>query len=979
MSNIEKTIEDLQKNIEEQGSYISEVVALCDHRLTIIDGLEEQVAKQADLISSITKLCDQRLVDIDGLQQIAATKDGVLISQRKTLDKIRNSMTWRATAFIRKGFGSVKRSILKSSMCELRPLIGLTPIDEGVTWQCLTDDPQFLIRPANDEILNSKYLWLSFDYQGDSEQSLAEIFYDLGEEFQQAISLKFYIVNGKVQVKLPIPSGCKYLRFDPTSVQEKFSIKNVCLSCKPKTDFQHLHFMSDERSIEYIGQLNRNLHGHSPKNQLAPQSESAGAWLTTGDDPYFDLSLKGLRPGWNMFEVQLESDSRSEISAKLYFDYGDDFNEANSEDIVIKPGVLSKRVVNIGRNLKALRFDPTDKELSFRLNVLNFNFLLPYFAKNLISKKIQSSGLICKNDMAIDYQAYKECYSPHKVAVEYNDWIEHKEKPFTSNVQAMLDDMDTFPIRPKISIVMPTYNTDEKYLRLCIDSVLNQNYTNLELCVADDNSPDQRVREILTEYAKLDPRVKIIFRKENGHISKATNSALNIATGDYVALLDHDDELPPHALYMIAKAINENPVANIIYSDEDKIDEMGNRFGAHFKSDWNPDLLYSQNYISHLGVYKKDIIDAIGGFRVGVEGSQDYDLLLRALKHCDSKGIVHIPHVLYHWRAIAGSTALAAGEKSYTTEAGIKALQDHFVDEQGVTIEAGLLDNTYKVNWPIPEQKPLVSLIIPTYNGYEITKQAIDSILEKTTYDNYEILLVDNNSNCPTALAYFEEVDQHPKVTVLRYPFPFNYSAINNFAAKQAKGSVIGLINNDVEVISPNWLSELVSHALRPDVGCVGAKLYFPNDTVQHAGVILGLGGVAGHGHKHYKRKDYGYFGRLTVVQNYSAVTAAVLLVRKEVFEEVSGLNEKSLAVAFNDVDFCLKVLSAGYRNVWTPYAELYHYESISRGIEDNPEKVARFNSEVDYMKSTWADLMKQDHYYSVNLAQNKDDFSLGA
>ncbi len=979
MSNIEESIEHLQKTIEEKDSYISQVVALCDHRLTLINGLEEQVVKQVELVSSITGLCDQRLIDIDSLHQSAATKDGELISQRQTLDKIRNSITWRATGFIRKGFGAIKRNILKTSLCELRPLIGLAPIDEGVTWQCLTDDPQFMIRPANNAILSNKYLWLSFDYQADSEESLAEIFYDLGDGFQQAISLKFNIVNGKVQVKLPIPNGCKYLRFDPTSIQEQFSIKDVCLSCKPKASFKSLDFVSDERSIEYVAQLNRGLHGHNPQNQLVPQPESAGAWLSMGDDPYFNLSLKGLRPGWNMFEVQLESDSKSEFSGKLYCDYGDGFNEAHADNIIIKPGVLSKRVVHIGKNLKALRFDPTDKEISFKLNVLKFNFLLPYFANNLIAKKLKSSGLNIKKDLAANYQAYKDCYSPHKIAVEYQDWIENKEQPFTSNVQAMLDDMATFSIHPKISVVMPTYNTDEKYLRLCIDSVLNQHYTNLELCVADDNSPNKRVRDILSEYASLDPRVKTIYREENGHISKATNSALSIATGDYIALLDHDDELPAHALYMIAKAINENPTANIIYSDEDKIDEEGNRFGAHFKSGWNPDLLYSQNYVSHLGVYKKDIIDAIGGFRIGVEGSQDYDLLLRALKHCNSEGIVHIPHVLYHWRAIVGSTALAAGEKSYTTDAGIKALQEHFADEQGITIEPGLLANTYKVNWPIPKEQPLVSLIIPTYNGYEITKQAIDSILEKTTYENYEILLVDNNSNCPTALAYFEELDQHPKVTVLRYPYPFNYSAINNFAAKQARGSVIGLINNDVEVISPNWLSELVSHALRPDVGCVGAKLYFENDTIQHAGVVLGIGGVAGHSHKQYGRKEHGYFSRLSLVQNYSAVTAAVLLVKKEIFEEVEGLNETSLTVAFNDVDFCLKVLSAGYRNVWTPYAELYHYESISRGIEDNPVKIARFNTEVDYMQTTWGDLLVNDQYYNSNLTITKEDFSAGA
>mgnify|MGYP000610269993 FL=1 len=275
--------------------------------------------------------------------------------------------------------------------------------------------------------------------------------------------------------------------------------------------------------------------------------------------------------------------------------------------------------------------------------------------------------------------------------------------------------------------------------------------------------------------------------------------------------------------------------------------------------------------------------------------------------------------------------------------------------------------------------RSLVSLIIPTYNGYEITKQAIDSILDKTTYQNYEILLVDNNSNDPTALEYFKELDKHKKVTVLRYPYPFNYSAINNFAATHAKGEVIGLINNDVEVINPEWLTEMVSHSLREDIGCVGAKLYFHNDTIQHAGVIIGIGGVAGHSHKHYKKNEHGHFSRLNVVQNLSAVTAACLLVRKAVFDEVNGLNEEDLTVAFNDVDFCLKVQAAGYRNLWTPYAELYHYESISRGAEDNPEKVARFNKEVEYMKATWGTDQSTDPSYSPNLTLAREDFSINA
>lgn len=560
----------------------------------------------------------------------------------------------------------------------------------------------------------------------------------------------------------------------------------------------------------------------------------------------------------------------------------------------------------------------------------------------------------------------------------YQQWLsKHESVPFREVANNLAD----FTLQPLISIVVPVYNPDEQLLIYCIESVINQSYSNWQLCLADDASSEGYVREVLEAYAVKDKRIKPIFREDNGHISVASNSALAIAQGEWTALLDHDDLLHEHALYHVVCALNKKPLTEFIYSDEDKLDEQGNRLDPHFKSDWNLDLLYSQNYVSHLGVYKADIINKIGGFRLGYEGSQDYDLLLRYSREIDHANIVHIPKILYHWRMVKGSTALASGEKSYTTEAGIKALQDHFkVLNKDVQVEQGKHANIYKVNWPCVndnKEEPLVSLIMPTYNGYEITKQAIDSIIDKSTYSNYEILLVDNNSDDETALAYFDEINNHDKIRVLRYPHPFNYSAINNFAAKQAKGEIIGLINNDVEVINPEWLTEMVSHAQREDIGCVGAMLYFDNDTIQHAGVIMGIGGVAGHSHKHFKRDSHGYFSRLNIVQNLSAVTAACLLVKKTIFEQVNGLNEKDLTVAFNDVDFCLKVQAAGYRNLWTPYAELYHYESISRGAEDNPEKIARFNKEVDYMKATWATDKKPDPCYSPNLSLIREDFSV--
>jgi GT2 family glycosyltransferase len=960
-----------QRKMVDQDQYINEVVALCDHRLSLISERENQ-------IGNLTLLCKERLVRITELEQLCAVQGSTLLSQRYTLDKMRSALTWRATGFIRKGFGGAKRAFLPSTDCTLVPMAGLAPGEQPGSWQSVTDDPQFLIRLINENFYKLKNVWLSFKFASVNDGHIAELFFDVGAGFSPLLSLKFELSKGSNQLALPLPQGCIGIRFDPMMSQTDFTISDVKISKVVDSKYKCSDFLNAHREVNFIAQYNRDIVAHSPVNQLESSIVEIGAWESTGEDPFFILQHDNVVEGWNAFEVSITSPTKKVFSGKLYFDYGGGFNEADSENIIIKSSIIADRVIFIKDNLQCIRFDPMESKGSFQIDKLKISSVRVFNAKRLINKTLKLKKVDVAKSLSENYELYRDTFSPLTNAVDYHEWIERKEDPELLTREETVKEIDGFSLKPKISIVMPTYNTEEKFLRLCIDSVLNQHYSNIELCIADDNSPNKNVRKVLSKYAKKDDRIKLIFRPENGHISKATNSALELATGDYVALLDHDDELPLNAIYEVVKAINENPECNIIYSDEDKIDEEGNRFEPHFKSGWNPDLLYSQNYISHLGIYRKTLIDEIKGFRTGVEGSQDYDLLLRALKACDSKGVVHIPKVLYHWRAIAGSTALEEGEKSYTTDSGKKALEDYFSNVEGLKVSQGLHTNTYKVDWPIPENQPLVSLIIPTYNGYEITKQAIDSILEKTTYKNYEILLVDNNSNCPIALEYFESLDKLPNVTVLRYPYPFNYSAINNFAEKQAKGSVIGLINNDVEVISPNWLTELVSHALRPEIGCVGAKLYFENDTIQHGGVIVGLGGVAGHSHKHSKRDDPGYFRRLSLVQNFSAVTAAVLVIRKEVFDQVGGLNEVDLTVAFNDVDFCLKVMNAGYRNLWTPYAELYHYESISRGIEDNPVKIARFNSEMAYMKNTWGGGLLVDCYYNENLTLAREDFSLG-
>ncbi|MDN2664382.1 glycosyltransferase family 2 protein [Psychromonas sp. 14N.309.X.WAT.B.A12] len=524
------------------------------------------------------------------------------------------------------------------------------------------------------------------------------------------------------------------------------------------------------------------------------------------------------------------------------------------------------------------------------------------------------------------------------------------------------------------SILVPVYKPDLELFKGMVSSVLTQTYSHWQLILVDDASEDQALSVYLSGLAALDTRVTVVRSKDNVHISAASNLGLAVANGNYIVLLDHDDLLHKEALKTVAHYIEKNPDATILYSDEDKLTAKGERAAPHFKPQWNRDLLYSMNYISHLGVYKKSTVDTIGGFKLGVEGSQDYDLLLRCVEQCSDAQIIHIPYVLYHWRAIRGSTALAESEKGYSLEAGLAALQEHLVD---CKVELGKLPNTYKVNWPVPESAPLVSIIIPTKNAKQLVKQCIDSIYKKTSYSHFEILLVDNQSDESDAIDYFKQLEAAGKVRVITYDAPFNYSAINNYAVTQAKGDFLVFMNNDIEILSESWLTDMVANVSRPDIGCVGAKLYYPNGRIQHAGVITGLGGVAGHSHKHFYKEDSGYFKRLQVTQNLSAVTAACLAVRKAVFEQVGGLNEQDLTIAFNDVDFCLKVQKAGYRNLWSPHIEMVHHESISRGAEDTPEKKARFASEVHYMQKTWGKQLLNDPCYSEWLTLDREDFSL--
>jgi len=559
---------------------------------------------------------------------------------------------------------------------------------------------------------------------------------------------------------------------------------------------------------------------------------------------------------------------------------------------------------------------------------------------------------------------------------DYQLWI--RENTLTEDEIAVAKkEIEDFEIKPVFSILVPIYNTDPEYLIPMIRSVQAQIYPHWQLCLVDDASPKGYLKQILEYEAAQDSRISIQLNDNNQGISLCTNDALNLATGDYIGLLDHDDELSIDALYENAKAINQFPDLGLAYSDEDKMDMQGNRLEPYFKPDYSPDLLDTNNYVCHFTVIKKSIADEIGGFREGLDGSQDHDIILRAIQQ--SERVVHIPRILYHWRKIPGSTAVVYDSKSYAWEAGRRAVENCLKkQEQGVRVEFGSLKGTYRVFREI-QGDPLISIVIPFKDKPELLDSCLESILARSTYANFEIIGVSNNSEDPATFArmeHFKELDS--RVSFVEKNIPFNFSAICNYGVSQANGDYVLLLNNDIEIQSPDWLERLLEHAQRPGIGAVGGKLLFPDGRIQHAGVVAGMVGAAGHPHKFFPDNHIGYHGRLHMVYNVSAVTGAMMMISKAKYEEVGGLDEENLAVAYNDIDLCLKLLDKGYLNVFTPHCKAIHHESISRGYEDTEEKLARLKREQQHFLTTWQDFLeKGDPFYNPNLSLKNERFSL--
>ncbi len=537
---------------------------------------------------------------------------------------------------------------------------------------------------------------------------------------------------------------------------------------------------------------------------------------------------------------------------------------------------------------------------------------------------------------------------------------------------------EKFEYSPKFSIVIPAYKTPEKYLKEMLDSILAQTYENWEVCVADGSPAGEGIERVLSRYAERDRRFKYVILGENKGISGNTNAAMDMADGDFIVLADHDDTMTPDALYECAKVINEHPECDVIYSDEDKMDmDGGALFDPHFKPDFNIDLLRSVNYICHLFVVSHDLVARVGGFRQEFDGAQDYDFIFRCTEAAAK--ICHIPKVLYHWRCHKDSTASNPESKLYAFEAGSRAIMAHY-ERVGIPAEKvekgvdyGIYHSTYKI-----QNNPMVSIIIPNKDHHQDLDLCLRAIEVRATYRNVEFVIIENNSTQPETFEYYEKIQKEfDNVHVVRWEREFNYSAINNFGVTFAKGEYLLFLNNDTELIAENFIEEMLGLCQREDVGAVGARLLYQDDTIQHAGVVIGFGGIAGHTFIGLHKAENSYFHRAMSTQDYSAVTAACMMTKKSLFEEVGGFTEE-LAVAFNDIDYCMKVRAAEKLVVYNPYALLYHYESKSRGLEDTPEKVARFNREIKKFSERWPEILKQgDPFYNPNLTLRKSNFAL--
>ena len=774
--------------------------------------------------------------------------------------------------------------------------------------------------------------------------------------YRQALIAKFFPQAIEIYERLEQLADCKSVRSQPSAAE------SICESwiLQDWVDFK-LALADKRRTETALDQTQQQLHStNSELAQTQQQLHSTNSELAQTQQQ-LDLTNSELASELAQTQQQLEQAQEKLEQAQEKLEQAQkQLQIAQMQTEQFKLLVVAMETSKFWK-LRKWWFDLKQKTNTAGVDTLYQNYLL---SQNKLPTVEQAAMIDVDGEV------------PLSDNLQYQKWLE-ANYPRAAKLKNIARSSLKLAYQPLISIIVPVYNPEATFLRQAIESVLEQVYPNWELCLADDCSTKPEVKSILKEYAEGDERIKVVYRSENGHICRSSNSALELATGEYIALLDHDDLLPPHALAKVVQLLDEHPEADFIYSDEDKVDEQNVHKDPFFKPDWCPDSFLARMYTCHLGVYRRSLVEEIGNFRVAFEGSQDYDLVLRVTEQTDK--IFHIPDVLYHWRIHSRSTAARSNVKPYATDAARKALSEAILrrGEPGKVTTQSNFPGVYTVRYQIKQPK-LVSIIIPTKDLADTLDTCLKSIFSKTTYKNYEVIVIDNGSTEKKTARCLESWQQQQPKQFNYYPYdvPFNYSQINNYGVEQARGEYLLFLNNDIEVISKDWLEGMVEQAQRPSIGAVGSLLLYPDDTIQHAGVVLGIGGVAGHSHKHLHVSQSGYISQAVSTNNYSAVTGACMMCRREVFESVGGFEEK-LAIAFNDVDLCLKIARRGYRNIYLPHVMLYHYESKSRGYENTPAKQARFAKEINYMRQTWGQICDRDPCYNPNLTKSKEDYSL--
>ena len=723
-----------------------------------------------------------------------------------------------------------------------------------------------------------------------------------------------------------------------------------------------------------------------PPNDL--ERDPDGVWISRGAAPRFslDFDMAPFAGAWVEFTASILTDAET-VQPCIFISRAD--SDESSVALPFKCHLRGRgRWIGIlPPDLLSVAFEPIDGPGRFRIDDFAITRLSerqlaqrafpidPVQAVKavwwrLTGKRLRSRYYFLEMFLRPTAETYQEW-------LKQNDTVSREERAFMRGL------IETWREPPLISVAMPVHDPRPAELKAAIRSVQRQLYPRWELCIADDASRDPCIRRILDAAARRDPRIRLVRRTQNGNISAASNDALELVGGPFTALMDHDDVLPPHALFYVARELVAHPEADLVYTDEDKVDQRGTRYDPHMKSDWNEELFYAQNYINHLSVYRTELLRRIGGFRIGYEGSQDHDLILRLLDHTCGERIRHVPRVLYHWRNYKKSRAFSGKQLAKAVAARQNSLRD-FLARRGIAGEVGEGPFGFnRLTRVIPTPAPEVTVIVPTRDAAALLAVCARGILDGTDYPALRLVILDNESRERGTAELFAELRLDSRVTIMACPGPFNFSAMNNAAVRAAESELVAFVNNDIEVVEPGWLSELVRLVLDDDVAAAGAKLLYPDDHIQHGGIILGVGGVggvggvAGHSQLHAEAKDPGYFGRLIVPQFMSAVTGACMLVRRSAFLEVGGFDEAGLPIAFNDVDLCLKLRARGYKIAWTPYAKLYHHESASRGLDTEPEKRERFAGEVNTMLERWGGLLRRDPYYNPNLSLVSGHFLL--